>query len=78
MSRYLVPVVFLASTAWVAWHNQQGGDVLVVPFVDVLFPAAAHDRALMGARSAQILAVVTALLFGITIVEHVRDLRRTS
>jgi hypothetical protein len=76
MQRYVVPVIFLVATAWLVWHNQSGGSVLVLPFVDVIFPDAAHKPDQMAARSAQILAAVTVGLWGLAIVEHFRDLRR--
>lgn len=78
MSRYFAPVVFLAATAWMIWHNQQGGDLLIVPFVDLMFPATARDRALMAERSAQVMSGITVVLFIWTFIEHLRDLRRTS
>jgi hypothetical protein len=76
MSRYFVPVLFLAATAWLVWQNQQGGQVMVVPFVDVLFPATAGKPALMADRSAQLMAAATGLLFLWSIVEHIQALRR--
>jgi hypothetical protein len=65
MSRYVVPVAFLAATLWVGWYNRShGASKVLLPMVDVVFP-----QAMIGATVA-----VTAL----TVWEHVRAVRKPS
>lgn len=49
MGRYLPAAVFLGAGAFVLWHNSTYSDsVLLLPFVDSLWPAAKGDLAMQG------------------------------
>jgi hypothetical protein len=77
VTRYLVPAAFVAATIWVSWYNAGHADSKVmVPLVDVIFPAAAGNPQKLGERSVQVMAGVSAFLFLLAVTEHVRALRR--
>ena len=49
MGRFFSPTVFLAAGYWVLyWNKTHPGKVVIFPFIDVVYPAAANDLALQG------------------------------
>ena len=76
MSRYLVPASFFGATAWVSWYNgAHETSKILLPLVDVFFPASVDDPGQMGARSVQVLFGVSVVVLAFTVREHVRALR---
>lgn len=57
--RFLTPVLFFAAAGYVQWFNTSHTDeVLMFPFIDVLYPDAAGDPHAMGEASAVLLAAI--------------------
>lgn len=78
MSRYLMPVLFFAATAWVSWYNDaHETSKIFIPMVDLLFPSAKDDPAKLGDHSVTVLFVVSAAMLLITGIEHAVSLRRS-
>ena len=77
MTRYLTPVLFFAAAGYVDWHNgQQSGSVLMFPFIDVLYPAAKGDPALMGRASVWLLIAIGVLTLVYRLTEEWRYRRQ--
>ena len=77
MTRYFVPALFVAATAWAWNYNATHTDrKLLFPLVDTIFPEAAGDPAALGTRSVQLLGGVTGLFWVLAIRDHVRSALR--
>jgi hypothetical protein len=77
MSRYVVPVAFLAATLWVGWYNRShGASKVLLPMVDVVFPQAGPQE--LGEHSLQAMIGATVAVTALTVWEHVRAVRKPS
>lgn len=77
MSRFLTPVLFAGAALYVANFNAQHDDrALMLPFMDVLSPAAAGDMHAQGALTVQVLSGLAAVFGLFAVVGFVRDRSR--
>lgn len=75
--RFLSPVLFAAAGLYVAWYNGNHADrVLMLPFMDVVFPATANDPVAQGAVSWKVLLGLAGIFGVLDAVQWARARRR--
>lgn len=75
--RFVSPILFAAAAAYVAWYNgSHEGQVLMLPFMEVLSPATMGDPAAQGALSVNVLAGFAVLFAVLDLVQWLRARRQ--
>ena len=75
--RWLWPILFFATTGWVAWYNDHHADRKVVfPMIDTLFPEVHGDPEGMGHKSVIVLFGLSVVVTGLTVLDQVRAIAR--
>ncbi len=76
MGRYFSPILFLAAGIFVFWYNGASGtQVLTLPFIDSVYPAAKGDLILQGRITATLFTVIGVLTLLLAIYRSVSEPR---